>query len=101
MGIDYRDLFRPGGGASGLTWRVLLQIVDLNLSRTSSRFWSTVLDRDPITDDQGLLADLYFALTEKPHPIRTRREDAEKRRKSAEKRARIARREKRRGKKNI
>ncbi|MCS5479837.1 hypothetical protein NYP18_09210 [Corynebacterium sp. YIM 101645] len=77
-----------------MTLRVVLQIVDLNLDRTSSRFWSAVLDRDPITTDQILLSDIFSAWSGQVHPIRTRREDARKRREAAAKRARIAAREK-------
>lgn len=38
-GIDYRDYFRPGGGASRLTLRRLLLIVE-DLDPFASRFWA-------------------------------------------------------------
>lgn len=95
-GWDYRDRYLPGGGPSRLTTRRLLLLVDQVLPRGSSRFWCAVLDRDPLTDEQVLLSDLYGVWAGKPHPIRTRREDAEKRRKTAAKKARIAKRERRR-----
>lgn len=91
-GIDIKDWYRRE-----ISTRRFLLIVD-DLSRTSSRFWCEVLDRDPLTDDQGLLADIFYSLTNSPHPIRTRREDMKKAKVRAESKARIMRRNKRRKK---
>lgn len=78
-----------------MTTRRVLLLVD-GLPKTTSKFWCAVLDADSLSEDQWILSDIYAAVSKHPHPIRTRREDAEKRRKIAEKKARIARREKRR-----
>lgn len=100
--IDYRDYYRPDGGASRLTTRRLLLLVD-GLPRESSRFWCAVTDMEPITWDQIILADIYAVLTKELHPVRTRREDQRKRRDTAAKKARVAARERRRAqmKKNL
>lgn len=87
-GVDLRDLWRPGGGESRLTVRRLLLIVDA-LPRDTSLFWTAAADVDQISTDQVLLTDLWSAWTGKPHPLRTRREDAAKRREFEAKRARI------------
>ena len=94
-GHDLRDWYRPRGGASRLTTRRLLLLVD-GLPRESSRFWCAVTDMEPITWDQIILADIYALHTKQIHPVWTRREDQRKRRAKAAKHARIAARERKR-----
>ncbi|APQ42520.1 hypothetical protein phi16_gp015 [Corynebacterium phage phi16] len=97
LGFDLRDWWRPGGGSSQMTTRRVLLLVD-GLPKTTSRFWCTALEVDPLSDDQWLLSDIYTATTGKAHPIRTRKADREERRRIAEKKARIKRRDRRRKK---
>lgn len=92
MGWDLRDWYRPGGGRSQLTTRVLLQIIDLNLDRRTSRFWCEVLDRDPFPSLDERIVEIWESLHEKTqHPIRTAREDRKKRAELEKKKARLKR----------
>ena len=78
MGIDYRDFWRPKGGASRLTLRRLLVLVD-GLDRTRSRFWSEILDIDRLSIEGYILADIFAAITSgERHPMATMREGARK-----------------------
>lgn len=67
-GLDYRDRYRPGGGASRLTFRRMLLLVEY-LPRES--FFKSACDGRParsFTDER--LMDIPEALTGKPHPVR-------------------------------
>lgn len=71
MGIDYRDRWREGGGASQLTTRRLLLLVD-GLDRWNSHFWSSVVGEERMSDSALVLTDIWRSLAggEKPHPLR-------------------------------
>lgn len=73
-GWDYRDRYRPGGGVSRLTIRRLLLLVD-GMDRLSSRFWAELDDREPITQEALLMADVFNGLTGEKHPLRDMREN--------------------------
>lgn len=97
MGWDLRDWFRPHGGARGLTTRVLLQIVVLNLCPKSSRFWMAVAGKeDRITPTQELLADLFLAYTGQQHPLTHEKELRRKQQEWDDRKERILANEKRR-----
>lgn len=96
IGWDLRDWFRPHGGAKGLTTRVLLQIVVLNLCHKSSRFWMAVTgNEDRVTPTQQLLADLFHAYTGHQHPLTHEKELRRKQREREALRDRILANEKR------
>lgn len=67
-GLDYRDRWRAGGGASRLTFRRLLLLVEY-LPR-ESLFKSEVAGRGPRSFADERLMDIPEALTGKAHPIR-------------------------------
>lgn len=86
--LDYRDRYRPGGGASQLTTRRLLVLVD-GLHPTSSRFWSAVAGRSPDTPETILLGGVYQATAGQWHPWTTRDKDAAEARRFEEQKKRI------------
>ena len=71
IGVDYRDRFRPGGGASHLTVRRLLVLVD-SLDRGHSWFWSEVHGGERLSAESIVLTDIWGALAGegKIHPLR-------------------------------
>lgn len=75
-GWDYRDRYRPGGGLSRMTVRRLLLLVD-GLDQRTSRFWCAVFDRNPMTQTDSLLADVWelWAGKDARHPIRATRKE--------------------------
>lgn len=64
-GLDYRDRYRPGGGPSQLTLRLLLLLVDK--LPPESEFKSAVEQRVPISSTDSLLMDVWSALSGKNH----------------------------------
>lgn len=64
-GLDYRDRYRPGGGSSQLTLRLLLLLVDK--LPPESEFKSAIEERAPISTTDSLLMDVWSALTGKKH----------------------------------
>lgn len=70
MGIDLRDYWRPGGGSSQLTTRVLLQIIDLNLDTDTSRFWCAVRDTSPFMRKELMIAQLIELQTGKEYDMK-------------------------------
>ncbi|WP_257202945.1 hypothetical protein [Corynebacterium cystitidis] len=89
-GIDYRDFYRPGGGPSQLTLRRLLLIVD-DLDMFGSRFWSKVNGLEYFPNDIRIQTDLFGMFSEKPHPLRTWREDMRREEEKQEKKRAIER----------
>lgn len=77
FGIDYRDRWRPGGGASQLTLRRLLVLIE-GMDRGNSKFWCAVHDRDPLTLQESLIMNVWESQTGEPHPYRSRRENERK-----------------------
>lgn len=63
---DVRDFFLPGGGASKLTLRKLLILVDR--LPPESAFRSAVGDRVPISAEAGILMDIFKSLSGEEHP---------------------------------
>jgi len=84
-GLDLNDWLRPRGGARTMSTRRMLLVVNVMLDKLTSKFWSQVLDRDPISRELYVLTDIFQAVTGQAHPIRTRREDAKKRAEMEEK----------------
>lgn len=93
MGLDIMD-WCPGPGRRLSTRRLLVVVEHLDVF--SSLFWSAVLDRDPTSHEELILAGIFRSLTGEDHPLMTRREDARRAREREEKKARVRRLEKRR-----
>lgn len=102
-GVDYRDRWRPGGGASRLTLRRLLLLV-CGMDPFESRFWMLCgrLDlwekfNEGVTPDHyaqttnRLVSDVVAMFAEKPHPWRTWRDDLRAEREKLAKREAILR----------
>lgn len=89
-GIDYRDFYRDGGGKSRLTLRRLLLLVE-DLEMFGSRFWAAVHEIDYLPADVRVLTDIFSMFSEKPHYLRTWREDARREREKQLKKAAIER----------
>lgn len=98
-GIDYRDYFRPGGGASQLTLRRLLLIVE-DLDPFASRFWTESeafglwwqLNRgkkDRFATGDRVLMDIAGGLSQEPYWRLRVRQIVEAEEVKAEKAARI------------
>ena len=68
-GIDYRDVYRPGGGQSRMTWRRCLALAEQ--LPMESRFKSELEDRYPMDMTTQQLYRLEQALTGKPSPMWT------------------------------
>lgn len=102
LGIDYRDYWRPGHGRSQLTLRRLLLIVE-GLQDRPSRFWAAITDGEPLGPNGIILADIFKAVANRPHPLSHRRQLISERREKAEKKALIlkARRQRRRLKRRL
>lgn len=89
-GVDYRDFYRDGGGESRLTLRRLLLIVD-GLDVFGSRFWAAVNGIDFVPTDVRVQTDIFSMFSEKPHPVRSWREDMRREREKQLKKAAIER----------
>lgn len=89
-GIDYRDFYRPGGGESRLTLRRLLLIVE-DLPMFGSRFWAAYRHVDYVPQDVLIQSDIFAMFSEKPHYLRTWREDVRRAREKDEKKKAIMR----------
>lgn len=89
-GVDYRDFYRPAGGESRLTLRRLLLIVD-GLDMFGSRFWAAVNGMDFLPTDVRVQTDIFGMFSEKPHYVRTWREDMRREREKQMKKAAIER----------
>ena len=86
-GVDYRDFYRPRGGRSRLTLRRLLLLVE-GMDVFDSRFWAEVNGIDFVPLGVRVQADTFGLFAEKPHPVKTWREDMRlEREKAAKKRA--------------
>lgn len=73
-GVDYRDFYKPGGGPSRLTLRRLLLIVE-DLPMFGSRFWAAYRGDDYVPQDLVVQSDIFSLFSDKPHYLRTWRED--------------------------
>jgi hypothetical protein len=67
-GIDYRDRFRPGGGASHLTIRRLLVLVEF--LPAESQFHAAREDRSAASLTANAVMDVWESLTNQKHPGR-------------------------------
>ncbi|MCT1411649.1 hypothetical protein [Corynebacterium sanguinis] len=94
-GVDYRDFYRPRGGRSRLTLRRLLLLVE-GMDVFDSRFWAEVNGIDFVPADVRIQADTFGLFAEKPHPMKTWREDMRREREKAAKKLAIERAMKRR-----
>lgn len=65
-GIDFRDFFREGGGASRLTYRRLMTLI--TYLPQESAFYSAVEDRPAISETSAAVMDIWEALANKRHP---------------------------------
>lgn len=65
--LDYRDVYRPGGGASRLTWRRVWSLADL--LPPESLFKSEVEQRHPISVETAALYQLWESFTGKRSPM--------------------------------
>lgn len=92
-----RDLYKKGGGASRLTLRRFLVLVE-GLDRFTSRFWAHLDKRENLSAEACLTADIFAVHTGERHPIVTRLEDEQRRRSFEERKARALAAEKRRQK---
>lgn len=59
--LDFRDVYRPGGGASRLTWRRVIVLVDALPSE--SVFKSAVEGRLPVSEISAAIGDVISSLT--------------------------------------
>lgn len=89
-GIDYRDFYRPNGGESRLTLRRLLLIIE-GLDIFNSRFWAEVYRFDFVPMDVRVQTDIFSMFSERPHVVRTWREDMRREREKQAKKAAIER----------
>lgn len=94
-GVDYRDFYRPNGGESRLTLRRLLLLVE-GMDLFDSRFWAEVNGIDFVSADIRIQSDIFGMFAEKPHPMRTWREDMRREREKQAKKLAIERAAKRR-----
>lgn len=93
--VDFRDFYRPRGGASRLTLRRLIVLV-AGLNEHTSRFWAAVFDRDPFSVAECVQMDIFAAVDGQEHPYKTAREDRKRREEREKKKKRIKQAEKRR-----
>lgn len=89
-GVDYRDFYRPNGGESRLTLRRLLLLVE-GMDMFDSRFWAEINGFDYIPIDTRVQSDIFGVFAEKPHPVKTWREDMRREREKQLKKAAIER----------
>lgn len=94
-GVDYRDFYRPNGGESRLTLRRLLLLVE-GMDVFNSRFWAEVYGFDFVPMDVRVQTDIFGMFSERPHVVRTWREDMRREREKQMKKAAIERAMKRR-----
>lgn len=66
-GLDYRDVYRPYGGRSAMSWRRCLSLVEQ--LPMESRFKSELEDRYPMDAATMQLYRLEQAITGKPSPM--------------------------------
>lgn len=92
--VDVRDWFRPGRGRSKLTSRRLAVLIK-HLPKDASVFWEEVADRDLLSREGAILADIFGALTKQAHPVTTARADQKKQLERQARKRRIENREKR------
>lgn len=89
-GVDYRDFYRPGGGESRLTLRRLLLLVE-GMDVFDSRFWAEVNEFDFVAANVRIQSDIFGMFADKPHPMRTWRDDMRREREKAAKKRAIER----------
>lgn len=65
-GLDFRDYFREGGGASRLTHRRLMTLI--TYLPQESAFYSAVEDRPAISETSAAVMDIWEALADRRHP---------------------------------
>lgn len=94
-GVDYRDFYRPRGGRSRLTLRRLLLLVE-GMDMFDSRFWAEVNDIDFMPIEVRVQADTFGLFSERPHLVKTWREEMRREREKQAKKAAIERAMKRR-----